>query len=63
LFAALIFGNFEKVTDSERSMCPGEAAADAQSKDPLHRLTAVGPKGIFHHYPGLHCNSYGTPNG
>jgi len=44
-------------------MCPGEAAADAQSKDPLHRLTAVGPKGIFHHYPGLHCNSYGTPNG
>jgi archaellum component FlaG (FlaF/FlaG flagellin family) len=34
LFAASILGNFEKVTNSERSMSMSEANRQAQSNDP-----------------------------
>jgi len=38
LFAASIFGNFEKVTNSEQSMSTSEANPHAQSKDPYKRI-------------------------
>jgi hypothetical protein len=34
LFAASIFGNFEKVTNSERNLSMSEANRQAQSNDP-----------------------------